>query len=114
LDLPKPPTALFTGNNLLTIGALRAISEHRLRVPEDLALGAFDDMNWMAYVVHSLLVASQPTYEMGMCAADMLLKRIADKTRPVQTVIYNATIRKTGVSQAVFNTQPSPSGPDRG
>jgi LacI family transcriptional regulator len=108
LNLPEPPTALFTGNNLLTMGALRAISERRLRVPEDLTLCAFDDMDWMAYLVHIVLAASQPTYEMGLTAADMLLKRIADKTRPVQTIVYRAAIRKTGIDGMEAGTEPTP------
>ena len=50
LALREPPTALFTGNNLLTIGALRAIHEAGMRIPEDIALAAFDEMDWMFFV----------------------------------------------------------------
>src|SRR3954454_9648086 len=46
LDLPDPPTAVVSGNNFMTIGLLRAISERGLAVPDDLALVAFDDFEW--------------------------------------------------------------------
>ncbi|HEX9373494.1 MAG TPA: LacI family DNA-binding transcriptional regulator, partial [Roseiflexaceae bacterium] len=81
LDLPVPPTAIFTGNNLLTVGALRAIQARRLRIPDDIALAAFDELDWMSLIKPSLTVATQPTYELGQVAADLLLKRIEGSTR---------------------------------
>jgi DNA-binding LacI/PurR family transcriptional regulator len=97
LDQPNPPTALFTGNNLLTAGALKAINERGLRVPEDIAIGAFDDMGWTSWVGPTLLVAAQPTYELGRSAADLLLKRIADRSRPIQTIVLKTVVKKTGI-----------------
>ncbi len=97
LGRPQRPSALFACNNLLTVGALRAIEEAGLRVPDDIAVGAFDSLNWMPYIGPDLLVAAQPAYEMGWTAADLLMQRIADKTRPMQTVIFDATITRTRV-----------------
>jgi DNA-binding LacI/PurR family transcriptional regulator len=92
LDLSDRPTALFTGNNLLTVGALRAIYERGLRIPDDIALGAFDELDWMSLVEPPLTVVAQPTYELGRTAADLLLKRIEDGTRPPQEVVLKPTI----------------------
>jgi len=92
LALPEPPTALFTGNNLLTVGALRAIHARGLRIPDDIALVAFDELDWMSLIEPSLTVAAQPTYELGRTAADLLLKRIADSRRPPQEVVLKPTI----------------------
>lgn len=86
LALPDPPTALFTANNLLTVGALRAIRDLDLRIPEDVSLVAFDDMEWASLIRPRLTVIAQPTYEMGRTAADLVLKRIAAPDRPVGTV----------------------------
>lgn len=91
LDLPNPPTALFLGNNLLTIGALKAIHERDLRIPEDIALAAFDDMDWMV-IKPALTVVAQPVYEMGRCAAERLLARITEPNRPIQEVVLHATV----------------------
>jgi DNA-binding LacI/PurR family transcriptional regulator len=102
LDRPQPPTALFAGNNLLTVGAQRAIEERSLRIPEDIAVGAFDDVDWMYRVGPVLGVAVQPTYDIGWTAAELLIKRIGDKTRPIQTIVRKPTIRKTGSHESPY------------
>jgi LacI family transcriptional regulator len=92
LDLPTPPTALFLGNNLLTIGALKAIHERNLRIPDDVALAAFDEMEWMFVVKPALTVVAQPVYEMGRYAAELLLARIADPLRPIEEIVLQPTV----------------------
>lgn len=96
LDLPLPPTALFLGNNLLTLGALKAIHERHLRIPDDIAVAAFDEMEWMFVVKPALTVVAQPIYEMGKCAAELLLARIADPMRPIQEIVLQATVHIRG------------------
>lgn len=93
LNLANPPTALFLGNNLLTIGALKAIHERNLRVPDDVALAAFDEMDWMFVVKPALSVVAQPVYAMGKCAAELLLARIAEPTRPIQEIVLQPTVQ---------------------
>lgn len=86
LKLPEPPTALFTGNNLLTVGALRTIQRLGLRIPGDIALAGFDEIDWMALMQPGLTLLAQPTYEIGKIAADLLLQRIEHPSRPPQKV----------------------------
>jgi DNA-binding LacI/PurR family transcriptional regulator len=88
-DLPNPPTALFTGNNLLTVGALHGIKDLGLIVPDDLSLVAFDDMEWYSVVSPTLTAAAQPTYAMGWAAADLILKRIVDPNRATEKILYH-------------------------
>jgi DNA-binding LacI/PurR family transcriptional regulator len=88
LDLAVPPTAIFTGNNLLTVGALKAIQKRGLRIPDDIALVAFDELDWMSLVKPALTVVTQPTYELGQTAARMLLERIKDGTHPTRKVVF--------------------------
>ena len=92
LALAKPPTAIFTGNNLLTIGALRAIHEVGLRIPEEMALAAFDEMDWMFFVKPALTVVAQPTADIGGKAVELLLERMADPERPRQEIVLPATL----------------------
>ncbi len=92
LALANPPTALFVGNNLLTIGALRAIQEQGLRIPVDIALASFDETDWMYFVRPALTVVAQPTYELGQIAAEMLLRRLDDKHAPPQEVVLRPTL----------------------
>ena len=93
LDMQQPPTALFTGNNLLTLGVLRAVHERELQVPEDIAVAAFDEMDWMSLVYPALPLVSQPAYEIGKMAASLLLARIADDAREPQEVMLQAAVR---------------------
>jgi len=88
LDLADPPSAVFTGNNLLTEGALRAIHDRRLRIPDDIALVAFDELDWMALVKPALTVVTQPTYKLGQAAADLLLKRIEGSAHAPQKIVF--------------------------
>lgn len=92
LDLAEPPTAMLTGTNLLTVGALKAIQGRGLRIPEDVGLVAFDEIDWMSLVRPALTVAAQPTAELGRTAATLLLRRIDDGARPVEEVVLRPTI----------------------
>mgnify|MGYP001385012169 FL=1 len=89
----QPPDAIFTGNNLLTIGALRAIHEVGLGIPDDVALAGFDEMDWMFLVKPALTVVMQPAYEMGQRAAELLLERIVDPDRAPQAVVLQPTVK---------------------
>lgn len=86
LDLDSPPTALFTGNNLTTLGVLSAIQTRGLRVPENIALVGYDDIPWAMALNPPPTVMDQPGYEMGQQAACLLLKRLANPDRKPTTV----------------------------
>jgi LacI family transcriptional regulator len=73
------PTALFATNNFIAIGAFKALREVGLRVPADISVVAFDDLPLALVIDPFLTVASQPAYEMGQKAAELLLARLADK-----------------------------------
>ncbi|HEY3109370.1 MAG TPA: substrate-binding domain-containing protein, partial [Chloroflexota bacterium] len=76
LDLPRPPEAVFSTNNLMTLGALAALQSRGARVPEDLAIVGFDDFEWAVVLRPRLSAVAQPTYQIGETAARMLLERI--------------------------------------
>jgi DNA-binding LacI/PurR family transcriptional regulator len=82
LTLPQRPTALFTANTMNTLGALTAIQELGLRIPDDIAIAAFDDIPWASLLDPPLTAVPQPTYALGKTAGEMLLARIADPDRP--------------------------------
>ena len=76
--LPRPPTAIAAGNNLALIGAMHALRERGLRVPDDVALVGFDDFEWADYFEPRLTVIAQPCQAIGREAASLLVERIAD------------------------------------
>ena len=76
MDLGTPPTAIVAANNQMTLGALLEIEGRGLRVPEDVSVVGFDDPEWAPLVSPPLTAVAQPTYEMGVRAAGLLLDRI--------------------------------------
>ena len=77
LAQPSPPTALFGANNFISIGAMKALRDQQLRVPEDVTLVSFDDLPVTLFIDEPFLtVAVQPAYEMGQKATELLLNRL--------------------------------------
>jgi LacI family transcriptional regulator len=92
LGLADRPTAIATGNNLATIGAMQAIRAAGLRVPEDIAIAGIDDFEWADCFEPRLTVMAQPCAEIGHQAAVLLSKRIKDNDRPRTTVRLEPTL----------------------
>jgi LacI family transcriptional regulator len=72
----KPFTALVSYNDIAAIGAIRALRDHGLRVPDDVSVVGFDDIQGAAYHTPSLTTIRQPLNSMGNTAARILLERI--------------------------------------
>ncbi|MFA5265413.1 MAG: LacI family DNA-binding transcriptional regulator [Opitutaceae bacterium] len=83
----KPPRAVLIANNLMTLGALQALHERRLRIPEDVAVIGFDDMPWATSLRPPLTAVAQPAEELGRTAAGLLLERLVEPARPVRQII---------------------------
>jgi len=70
------PTAIFAANNFIAIGAVHALREAGVRIPEQMSVVAFDDLPPAMMIDPFLTVAAQPAYEMGKQAAELLLSRL--------------------------------------
>jgi LacI family transcriptional regulator len=99
LDLPQPPTAIWTVNDLLAVGALRAIHERGLRIPDDVALAGFDDISLAEQLYPPLTTVKMPAQELGRRAAEFLFERLEDPRRdlmqewmPVRLVARQSTL----------------------
>ncbi|MEJ8668863.1 LacI family DNA-binding transcriptional regulator [Streptomyces sp. MS1.AVA.1] len=86
LSLATPPTALVTANNAMTIGALRALRDHGMSVPDDIALCCFDDFAWADLFSPRLTAIAQPSRDIGAQAVRVLLDRLASPDGPARTV----------------------------
>jgi LacI family transcriptional regulator len=73
----EPFTALFAFNDISAIGAIKALREAGRRVPEDVSVVGFDDIQSAAFQNPALTTVRQPLRQMGMIAAETLLQRIA-------------------------------------
>ncbi len=90
LSLPNPPTAIFAATDLQAMGVLMTAHRRGLRVPDDLAVMGFDDLD-MAEVM-GLTTVRQPLDESGQAAVELLLGRIATPTRSIRHVQLPLTI----------------------
>lgn len=93
LGLPVRPDALFVANNLMTVGAIEALTDAGVDVPGDLLVVGFDDIPWARLTRPQLTTIAQPTYEMGQYAGRMLAERLAGSTERVRTVVLSPTLQ---------------------
>ncbi len=99
LSLNPRPTALITGNNFIAVGAMKAIQDAGLEVPEDVALVTFDDLPPAMISFPFFTVAAQPAYEMGHRATHLLLDRLSGQSDgcrkeiilPIQIVVRHSS-----------------------
>lgn len=94
-------SALFAYNDISAIGAIRAIRESGLRVPEDVSVVGFDDIREAAYHLPSLTTVRQPLREMGEIAARTLVERIEGKKKyPGEIAVKPELVIRESTSQA--------------
>lgn len=94
LSEPKRPTALVVGNNLMTVGALGAIRDHALRVPDDIALVGIDDTFWAEFVDPPLTTVAQPIRRMAADAMELLLDRVAGTRTEPRRIVHDFELRR--------------------
>ena len=76
LELEEPPTAVFTVNNLVALGAIEGVRASGLEVPDDVALVCFDDIEHASRLYPFLTVMAQPAETLGTLGTQLLLERI--------------------------------------
>jgi len=79
LALDEPPTAVFTVNNLVAVGAIEAVRSAGLEVPDDVALVCFDDIEYASRLYPFLTVMEQPAETFGTLSTQLLLERIENR-----------------------------------
>jgi LacI family transcriptional regulator len=87
------PTALIVGNNLMTLGAMRAIRAAGLRVPDDVALVGVDDPPWSALVDPPLTTLAQPVRAMAADAMELLLQRVTGAREHPRRIVHPFELR---------------------
>lgn len=95
------PTALFTTDNVATLGTLDALLDLGARIPDDVSVIGFDDAEWATLVRPRLSVVSQPVQELGRLAADILIRRIEGSTaRPRRHTLRTAYVPRESTGPA--------------
>jgi LacI family transcriptional regulator len=96
----RGPTAVFAANNTLAEHAWRVFRERGLRLPDDVALAAFDDVPWMRMVEPQITAVAQPTVEMGRRAAALLLRRVEHPEAPPRVERLQPALVRRGSTEA--------------
>jgi LacI family transcriptional regulator len=98
--LPVSPTAIFAANDVMAIGALKALRAVGLKIPQDVALIGFDDIPIASIIEPALTTVRQPIERMGSMAVDLLLNLLQSASQeetlphriilPTELVIRNS------------------------
>jgi LacI family transcriptional regulator len=106
LDVPHPPTAVFCSNDVLALGAIDEAARMGVRVPEDVSVVGFDDINLAAWKRFDLTTVHCDLVNLASVAADLLLKRIADPDRMFSQVVQRPELVLRG-SHSRLATRPA-------
>ena len=104
LDVEPGIDALFITNNLMTLGALQALHDRNLQVPNDIGIVSFDEMPWATLGSISLTTVTQPVYEIGSTAAMRLFQRLQNpQAFTNQEIVLAATlcVRNSSIARSL-------------
>ena len=113
LTAPSRPAALLVANNRLAIGVLATIKELRLKIPADVALVVFDDLELFELHTPPITAVAQPAYAMGYKAAELLLKQPADddSLAATQVITFHPELIVRESSRPYRQLAPNSAGP---
>lgn len=95
LSLPEPPTAVFAVSDRAAFGAMEAIKDAGLRIPDDISVVGIDDVRDSAYSTPPLTTFSVPKYDLGRMAVFVLHDLISDKKIPhCRTVLLGKLVER--------------------
>ncbi|MGD0274213.1 MAG: substrate-binding domain-containing protein [Gaiellaceae bacterium] len=102
LELPEPPDAIFCASDVMAIGAMAAIEEAGMRIPEDIAVAGFDDSDYASIVVPSLTSVRQNLVGLGTAAVEAILRMLdsPDNPPPTSVLPVELVVRESTVAQA--------------
>lgn len=84
---PEPPTAIFAVNNFIAIGAMMALQEAHLKVPDDISIVCFGEIPYALPETAKMTTANQFPYQLGVKAAEVLLELIEDENAHHKEVV---------------------------
>jgi LacI family transcriptional regulator len=86
LDLPNPPTAIFASNDVMAMGAMDAVRNRGIRIPDSISVIGFDDIPQASLVRPALATVQQPLEKMGRVATQMLLDLLEHPDREIERI----------------------------
>lgn len=103
---PHPPTAIFSSNNLMVIGTMKALKDLGLQCPEDVSVAGLDDFPWADAFKPYLTTVEQPVRAIGEQAAKLLLERMENTDdHEARTVVLKGQLKVRGSCLPVTRTR---------
>jgi len=87
MNSKKPPTAIFAASDGFALGAMNAIRELGLQIPQDVAVVGFDNLKYASLLEVPLTTVAQPFREIGEKAVEILMNKIQNNDAPLQQLI---------------------------
>ncbi|KEH88839.1 LacI family transcriptional regulator [Clostridium novyi A str. BKT29909] len=93
LSMKDKPTAVFVSSNMMTIGCVKSIFQHNCKIPGDMAVMGYDDLDMMSLFGVNISYVSVPTMELGMKSMNMLLEELdKGKDREIKRIILSPKV----------------------
>ena len=92
MSMRQPPTAVFAASDMLAVGALAAAREKGFRVPEDVSVAGFDDIDFAAFSNPPLTTVRVPASQMGKMAVEMLVEMIEGNSGEVRQITLDTEL----------------------
>lgn len=100
LHEPSPPTVLVCGSDVVAVGAIKAAHELGVRVPTDVSITGYDDIELAAYLDPPLTTLRNPMRELGETALDLLLQGRAGEQGPISRRLTGVLVPRASTGQA--------------
>jgi DNA-binding LacI/PurR family transcriptional regulator len=101
LNLLPRPTGIFACNDMMAAGSMLAVRDAGLRCPEDISIVGFDNLDFTELTAPPLTTVYQPGYQIGVCAAQLLMDRIKSPRIPPKQILLPTELRMRGSVQAI-------------
>lgn len=92
LDRGMTEGAVCCGSDLIAIGAIDAILKRGLRVPEDIRVSGYDDIDYLDYFRIPLTTMRQPKYEIGTTGANILIEKLQSPDTPIKQIVLKSQL----------------------
>ncbi len=102
LRCPDPPTAILAVNDMVAIGAVLALQEHGVRIPEQVSVVGFDDIPLASIIRPNLTTVAQPKYDLGRLAAERLVFRLQGGIGKFETISLSAHLIVRESTRSIF------------
>ena len=99
LELPELPDGLFVVTDPVAIGAIKTLQKNGVKIPDDIAIVGFSESPMGTIIEPNLTSIKQPTYEMGIAAAKLLIDQIENSNATPQTITLEATLNQRESSE---------------